>query len=206
MSKRLASAGYHVEAVEIFRERFQICGIPCHCLDLNKGFAQSIDQKFHCIVAIEIIEHLENPRHFLRNCWQLLDESGVLFLTSPNVESWNSRLIFLKHGRFQFFGDNDYRNSGHITTLFSWQVEQILKETGFESLCKTGINEKFVWQIAYNHSGHPMMTFPVKLALWTLLGLGFRKNARGAINLFVLRRPAGSAVGRIGRIHGRKQD
>ncbi|MEW5801281.1 MAG: methyltransferase domain-containing protein [bacterium] len=185
MSKRLASAGYYVEATEISEGRFQVNPVPCHCLDLNKDFAQLFNQKFNAIVAIEIIEHLENPRHFLKNCRQLLDESGILFLTSPNVESWNSRLIFLKHGRFQFFGDVDYQNNGHITPLFSWQIEQILNETDFKLLHRAGLNERFVWHLAYSYSGYPPMTFLIKLVLWCSLGLHFRKNTQGATNLFI---------------------
>src|SRR5271165_3862918 len=45
------------------------------------------DASFDVVFAIEVIEHLENPRRVLREIARLLKPGGRLFLTTPNNES-----------------------------------------------------------------------------------------------------------------------
>jgi 2-polyprenyl-3-methyl-5-hydroxy-6-metoxy-1,4-benzoquinol methylase len=97
-SQRLIDNGFAVLAVERQAEQFR-ADAPCIRIDLNEGFDNKLTGKFDLIVAIEIIEHLYNPRHFIRNCLNLLNQQGYLLITSPNVESWISRIRFLRHGR-----------------------------------------------------------------------------------------------------------
>ena len=98
-SKRLIDRCFAVTAVELIPSRFQL-SIPCYHLDLNADFHAVFSDTFDLIVAIEIIEHLQNPRHFIRECLSLLNECGYLLVTSPNLESWMSRIRFLRDGRF----------------------------------------------------------------------------------------------------------
>ena len=39
---------------------------------------------FHAVAMIEVIEHLEDPKGYLKRAWELLHPQGVLFLTTPN--------------------------------------------------------------------------------------------------------------------------
>lgn len=43
------------------------------------------EQKFDVIIAGELIEHLDNPGLFLESCKDLIEENGILVLTTPNA-------------------------------------------------------------------------------------------------------------------------
>jgi 2-polyprenyl-3-methyl-5-hydroxy-6-metoxy-1,4-benzoquinol methylase len=133
----LSEMGHKVFAVDADRANWKANGIKLHNLDLDSEFAEripSIDNRFDAIVAIEIIEHLENPFRFVRECGKLLKPGGLLFLTTPNVESVQSRLIFLYSGRLSFFGAYETVRPAHITPIFRWKLDMILAEANFEMM------------------------------------------------------------------------
>lgn len=116
--ERLMDSGYtNITAVEfnkeVYKSRGKILG-----LDLNQDFHNDIPDTFDCIVAIEIIEHLENHFHFIRNIESLLKKGGVVFITTPNVESSLSRVKFWLVGDFPCFTKNSIMETGHINPLF----------------------------------------------------------------------------------------
>jgi len=130
-TRRLLDAGLQVSAAELEPGRFRL-DVPCQNINLNLDFCDKWDHRFGLVVAIEILEHLHDPRHFIRNCLQTLNSNGVLLVTSPNTESWLSRIRFLRDGHFLWFDETDYHAYGHLTPIFSWQVSQICRELGAE--------------------------------------------------------------------------
>jgi len=128
-SQRLMDSGFLVTAVEFTAGRFR-ADADCYNYNLNEDFGDRFPQAFDLVVAIEIIEHLLNPRHFISNCLRALKGNGYLLITSPNPESWLSRIVFLRRGRFLWFDETDYNDYGHIMPIFSWQIEQICNELG----------------------------------------------------------------------------
>ena len=125
--------GYEVHSCDIIdvnKPNFKKC-------DLNEAFPYS-DSEFDGVIWMEIFEHLENPRHFMRECKRIVKDNGFIILTTPNCLSNKSRRLFRKHGRFQWFSNHDYKSSGHITPIFRWQVDQICSELGLEI-----VDEKF---------------------------------------------------------------
>ncbi len=77
-------------------------------------------------VAIEVIEHLENPRHFFREARRVLKDGGYLWLTTPNNLSLFSRLLFLFKGQHRAFQDFSY--PAHITPVLQTDLRRIAKE------------------------------------------------------------------------------
>ena len=130
-SQRLLDAGLKVSAAEFDPGRFRL-DVPCQNVDLNLDFHHRWNEKFDLVVAIEILEHLHDPRHFISNCLHALEENGYLLVTSPNTESWLSRIRFLRDGHFLWFDESDYELYGHLTPIFSWQIKQICCELGAE--------------------------------------------------------------------------
>ncbi len=53
-------------------------------------------QGFDVVTMIELLEHVQNPHQLLRMAAQLLRPGGVLYLTTPNANSLNRRLLGLK--------------------------------------------------------------------------------------------------------------
>ena len=130
-SQRLIDEGFEVKAVDFRIDRFR-ANAECQRVDLNTDFHDKWTNEFDLVVAIEVIEHLFNPRHFINNCLSVLKNNGYLLLTSPNTENWLSRIRFLRDGHFLWFEETDYRAYGHITPVFSWQIAHICDEIGAE--------------------------------------------------------------------------
>lgn len=67
------------------------------------------DNTFDAITNIEVVEHLENPYHFLREVGRIMKPGGLLILSTPNPLHIFNRLSFLLRGKFyRFLDGNDH--------------------------------------------------------------------------------------------------
>ena len=143
MSLRLDDAGFAVTASDLFAESFKPAHVPFVAADLNGAFAGQFPDGFDAVMALEIIEHLENPRHLLRQLRALLPVGGQLVLSTPNIANPVSQALFLRRGMFQWFRDEDYAEQGHITPLSPWQIEKVLAECGFALRAERAVSTPF---------------------------------------------------------------
>lgn len=143
MSLRLADMGFEITASDLFPESFKPTHLPFVAADLNGAFAAHWPQGFDAVVALEIIEHLENPREVLRQIRALLPVGGQLVLSTPNIANPVSQALFLRRGQFQWFRDIDYRDQGHITPLSPWVLEKALQEAGFTIRAERAVSNAF---------------------------------------------------------------
>ena len=132
LTLRLTDLGYHVSACDFVSENFRLHGKNTFFqINLNEKFAGALPSGFDAIVASEILEHIENPRHVIRQCAALLRPGGWLIATTPNIESSFSIATRLRSGQFSLFDDDYYRRDGHITPITSTMLRQALTEAGF---------------------------------------------------------------------------
>jgi len=115
---------------------------PIQC-DLNEKWPLPNDVVDFAF-AIEVIEHVENPRHFLREMNRIVRKGGYVFVTTPNLHSLTSILTFTVKGQHRYFQDASY--PAHITALCEVDLERIGKE------CKL-TKQKVYW------SGNDRMPF-----------------------------------------------
>ncbi len=114
--QRLVDHGFtNVTSVDFRPDFFRAQGTTFLERDLNYNFSDI--GTYDLIIAIELIEHLENPAHFLRNVSMCLAPSGKLIVTTPNIESGPSRASFFIQSTLSFFTQADLIGSGHITLL-----------------------------------------------------------------------------------------
>jgi 2-polyprenyl-3-methyl-5-hydroxy-6-metoxy-1,4-benzoquinol methylase len=114
--QRMVDSGFtHITSLDFRPDFFRATGTTFIERDLNQDFNDL--GTFDLIIAIELIEHLENPAHFLRNASSCLSEHGKLIVTTPNIESGPSRAAFLMQGTLSFFTIADMHGSGHISPL-----------------------------------------------------------------------------------------
>jgi 2-polyprenyl-3-methyl-5-hydroxy-6-metoxy-1,4-benzoquinol methylase len=113
--------------------------VTIETVDLNKDFAERAvnSEKFGIVLAVEIIEHLENPYHFARQLKQLLAPDGFAIITTPNIESAASRIAFLRTGCPRWFGDYFYEDGGHISPLTYWQLNKVLERAELQIVEKS---------------------------------------------------------------------
>ena len=75
------------------------------------------------VAAVETIEHLENPRAFVRQLVRLARPGGWIVLTTPNQRSALSLLTLFVKGQFSAFQDTDY--PAHITALLEIDLRRM---------------------------------------------------------------------------------
>lgn len=144
MSLRLHDNGFQVTATDYVSSNFRLQGdINFFQADLNGNFSDEREGIFDAIVAIEIIEHLENPRHFARQCFKLLKKNGKIILSTPNIDSAASIVSHICHGTYQWFSDADYSHDGHISPLTQWQIDKCFREAGFEFIYKGSFGDRY---------------------------------------------------------------
>jgi len=142
MCARLTDMGYKLTAVDYVEENFKSHGdVPFYKVDLNGEFQTEIKQKFNCVLAMEIIEHLENPRAFIRSITNLLEDDGVIVLTTPNISCPASKVQFIKTGTFEWFDDEKYTSEGHITPVSPWLISKIFSENKIAPVCQGSFDQ-----------------------------------------------------------------
>lgn len=117
--------GYEPNAVEIVEESAQkvsnILGIPIHCGDF---LSFKPDKTFSVIIMGDVIEHVTAPEAALKSAYSLLDDDGVLWLSTPNYESSFTRL--------KKFTDPMWLEPYHITYFNYSGLDALLEKCGFE--------------------------------------------------------------------------
>jgi 2-polyprenyl-3-methyl-5-hydroxy-6-metoxy-1,4-benzoquinol methylase len=139
--------------------------------DLNKKLPCE-DQLFDVIVAIEVIEHLENPRAVVKEWKRLLRPNGLLIFSTPNNESIRSLLALIMRGHFVSFLDKDY--PAHITALTHMDMQRLLSENEFASA-----------DFHYTKNG---LVPGLKGLTWRQLSFGLLEGKRFSDNVFVVTR------------------
>lgn len=133
-SIRLRELGHDVRPFDLSDDHWKVPDMRVEVANLDAEFGSAFADQFDAVVAIEIIEHLENPFRFVRECAKMLKPGGLLFVTTPNVEAVSSRLMFLYTGRLKSFGAYETVRPAHITPIFKWKLDMILEEAGFEAI------------------------------------------------------------------------
>ena len=103
-----------------------------HYLDLDTGRIPLPDQSGDVVAAVEVIEHLENPRDFVRKLVRLTKPGGWVIITTPNQLSLLSLATLVVKQRFQAFQDVHY--PAHLTALLEVDLRRIAVECGLRSV------------------------------------------------------------------------
>jgi len=106
------------------------------------------------LLAVETIEHLENPWAFMRALVRLARPGGWVIVTTPNQLSALSLITLLAKRRFSSFQDGHY--PAHRTALLEVDLRRIAGECALENP-----------EIGYSHSGRVPLTgwhYPAGLA------------------------------------------
>jgi SAM-dependent methyltransferase len=124
---RLACEGFDVQGFDVVpRDEGPI---PVRAVDLNGDFSHLAPGGVDAVTLIEVLEHLENPRHVLREVARMLRPGGTLMLTTPNASGVYSRVRFFFTGELAMFTDVDYEASGHITPITAWYLDKAFRDT-----------------------------------------------------------------------------
>lgn len=97
-----------------------------HPVDLDTGRVPLPDGVADVVVAVETIEHLENPRAFARELTRLVRPGGWVVVTTPNQLSWLSKLSLVLKNNYPAFAGGNY--PAHLTALLEVDLRRIAGE------------------------------------------------------------------------------
>ncbi|MCE5336227.1 MAG: class I SAM-dependent methyltransferase [Desulfobacteraceae bacterium] len=109
-------------------------------IDLNREGLPFPDAYFDAVTCTEVVEHLENFRHMIKEVGRTVKPGGVAVLTTPNVLNLKSRVKFFASGFFNLFGPLPSGNrqsatlQGHITPVSFFYLAHSLMENGFAKI------------------------------------------------------------------------
>jgi 2-polyprenyl-3-methyl-5-hydroxy-6-metoxy-1,4-benzoquinol methylase len=97
------------------------------------------------VLSTEVIEHVYDPRGFLRNCYELLKPGGTIILTTP-YHGYLKNLLLAVTGKM----DSHFTvlwDHGHIKFWSRKTLEKALQETGFTNIEFSGAGRiPYVWK------------------------------------------------------------
>ena len=94
------------------------------------------DRQFDVIVMNDVIEHLEDPKSVLKEIRRVLKNEGLLYISTPDIESFWSRLL-----RARWWGINKY----HLFYFSRKTIEKMFLEAGMKSVRYAPYPRVFSW-------------------------------------------------------------
>lgn len=94
------------------------------------------DDGFDLVVAIEVIEHLENPGIALAELARVLRPGAIAILTTPNVHSLEARLRWLLAARLKQF--DDIGDPTHVSPMFLHPFRRLAARHGLDVVEASG--------------------------------------------------------------------
>ncbi len=142
----LQKKGFDVYGIDIAKKairRARSKGIKAKVGDLGKKLPYK-SNSFDVIIMCEVIEHIFDTDFLLREIYRIIKKGGFLFITTPNVASFTSRvkLIFggYPNGLEYYVGQ---RTSGHIRAYTPAILRRQLNRDGFKVIKMTSPNLLF---------------------------------------------------------------
>jgi 2-polyprenyl-3-methyl-5-hydroxy-6-metoxy-1,4-benzoquinol methylase len=131
--------------IEVARKSFpDINFFLADAQSLYQDFLQTVG-KVDVVITTEVIEHIYDPRSFLRNCYDLLNPGGTLVLTTP-YHGYLKNLLLAVTGKM----DDHFTalwDHGHIKFWSRKTIEQALSETGFTNFQFAGSGRiPYLWR------------------------------------------------------------
>lgn len=109
LKKKCALHGIDYSEFQLERARKRLSEATFKRANLEDGIPYN-DCDFDIVYAGELIEHLYNPDTFVREVYRILKNNGVFVVSTPNINNWLSRLVFLL-GSYPIFYETSTEDS-----------------------------------------------------------------------------------------------
>ena len=105
-------------------------GADFRSVNLDTGRVDLPDGTADVVACVETIEHVENPRAFVRELARLARPGGLVVITTPNQLSLLSKLGLLVKDQFPAFQERPGLYPAHITALLPVDLMRMARECG----------------------------------------------------------------------------
>lgn len=143
----------------LFLKKFKDLGYECKGIDLNQGFVKYgrehygldlecgtifdfkfTDKSFDIIIFHQVLEHLSDPKSFLKEVRRILKDDGYIFLSVPNT---GCIILKLEHKFLRDFLRHRFIDiPNHLFYFSNNSLKLLLKQTGFEPSAFTTLGSK----------------------------------------------------------------
>lgn len=82
---------------------------------------------FNALTTFEVIEHLDNPIQFLKQCKDILKPGGILVIGTGNTDSWTQKFM---GGKWEYYDIS--KHGGHISFFNTHSLKLLIENAGFE--------------------------------------------------------------------------
>lgn len=141
LSLCLHKMGHSVIACDVNKEQFktnEVAFIEFDMINYAESHTVFPDESFDYIIVVEVLEHMENPRGLMREISRILRPGGFTVISTPNIHTLQSRIMFLFLGEWMSFRDNPSRLKdesgfdGHITPIPYWLLKSFASDVGLK--------------------------------------------------------------------------
>jgi len=108
-----------------------------YTMNINHDKIPEDDNTYDIVACSEVLEHLVNVRHCLKEIGRVLKNSGKLVVTVPNFSFWKFRSDSLM-GRVPYVVSDEM----HLQTFNKTLIASMLSDAGFEIMGITGIRSR----------------------------------------------------------------
>lgn len=139
LKQRGVSPASVLRACDLYPAMFRYPDVPCDGIDAA-GRLPYPDGTFSAACAVEVVEHLEDQFHFVRELYRVVRPGGRVIVTTPNLLNVNSRLRYLANGFWLLFDPLSLRSTdpvhtaGHIHPISFYYLAYIFHRAGFRTV------------------------------------------------------------------------
>ena len=137
---------WQTAGIEISEYAAKIAKSREHEVICSKIISDDIQEKFNVVTMWDVLEHLDNPKEYLKKVNKILELEGLLVINTVDVSSWWAR----------FFGKKWHQLNPpeHIFYYNKKNLKILLNQSGFEIIKTKKISKKFslayIFKTLYN--------------------------------------------------------
>ncbi|MBY0471076.1 methyltransferase domain-containing protein [bacterium] len=162
----LAEEGYDVTAVDLHPEFLKYAQKKYTHGKFKTVNANLMDfrdtERFDCILAGEVIEHVAVPDQLLKSAWENLKPGGIVILTTPNGADYSSTLpTYNQVDNIEELMPKQFHWSDHLFLYTTEELRELLTEAGFDCVYMEKYHSAYVSQIKAIR-----FLFPMRFLKW----------------------------------------